>query len=101
MWRVPDLKFTVADLFCGAGGLSRGLGDAGLITVFAADYDDAAVETYRLNLGDHVHKYDLSKGPLIPAVDVVVGGPPCQGFSSAGMRKPGDGRNSLVRCLLT
>ena len=98
MLSMPDLKFTVADLFCGAGGLSLGLRDAGLMTVFAADWDDAAVETYRLNLGDHVHKCDLSNGPQVPIVDVVVGGPPCQGFSSAGMRKSGDGRNSLVRC---
>ncbi|HSW49403.1 MAG TPA: DNA cytosine methyltransferase, partial [Bryobacteraceae bacterium] len=60
---MADPKFTVADLFCGAGGLSLGLSDAGLVTVFAADWDDAAVETYRLNLGDHVQKCDLSNGP--------------------------------------
>jgi DNA (cytosine-5)-methyltransferase 1 len=95
--RRPDLKPTVADLFCGAGGLSLGLRDAGLDVLFAADWDDAAVETYQSNLGDHVHKSDLSIGPGVPAVDVVVGGPPCQGFSSAGMRRLGDGRNSLVR----
>ena len=63
---------------------------------WAADWDDGAIETYRRNLGDAVSKIDLAGDVEIAAVSVVAGGPPCQGFSSAGMRREGDGRNSLV-----
>ena len=89
-------NLTVTDLFCGAGGLSLGLKEAGFDVICAIDWDDAAIETYRANLGGHVLKRDLSRSLEIPRAAVVVGGPPCQGFSSAGMRKPGDARNSLV-----
>ena len=90
------MPLTVVDLFCGAGGLSLGFKAAGFTTLCAADWNDSAVETYKLNLGKHVLKQDLSAGfdPL-PA-SVLVGGPPCQGFSSAGLRRAGDKRNSLV-----
>ena len=88
--------FKVADLFCGAGGLSLGFRQAGFETVIAADLHDAAVETYRANLGRHAINHDLSHLISLPEADVIVGGPPCQGFSSAGMRKPGDARNTLV-----
>ena len=88
--------FTVADLFCGAGGLSLGFRDAGFSSVAAADWNDAAIETYRANLHEHAAKRDLSQPLALPNVDVIAGGPPCQGFSSAGLRKPGDARNTLV-----
>lgn len=88
--------FTVADLFCGAGGLSLGFQDAGFGVVAAADWNEAAVATYAANLGDHVVRHDLSQLLPLPTADVIAGGPPCQGFSSAGMRKNDDARNTLV-----
>lgn len=90
--------FTAADFFCGAGGLSLGLEAAGFSVLCAFDWDEAAVETHRTNLGNRVEQRDLFGLVETPPVDLVVGGPPCQGFSSAGMRKSGDDRNSLVSC---
>ncbi len=63
----------------------------------AVDSCAFAVETHRWNLGDHARDGDLGTGDLaFPAATVVAGGPPCQGFSSAGLRKRGDDRNTLV-----
>ena len=91
-------SFTVADFFCGAGGLSLGLEAAGFKVLCAFDWEKAAVETHRTNLGDRVAQRDLFELVETPLVDLVAGGPPCQGFSSAGMRKSSDDRNSLVSC---
>ncbi|HEY5314057.1 MAG TPA: DNA cytosine methyltransferase [Pirellulales bacterium] len=87
---------TVADLFCGAGGLSLGLVNAGFNPICAIDSFDAAVQTYRRNVEDHVRLEAITAETAIPIVDVITGGPPCQGFSSAGLRRTGDERNSLV-----
>jgi DNA (cytosine-5)-methyltransferase 1 len=88
--------FTVLDLFCGAGGLSLGFNSAGFQTLRAVDSNRAALETYSHNLGAHAEEHDLSSDVQLPAATVIVGGPPCQGFSSAGMRRIGDLRNSLI-----
>jgi DNA (cytosine-5)-methyltransferase 1 len=87
---------TVADLFCGAGGLGLGFHAQGFSIVWAADAFLPAVETYRRNIGDHVKEVKLDWDTALPPCDIIIGGPPCQGFSSAGMRKPGDARNTLV-----
>ena len=88
---------TVIDLFAGAGGLSLGFARAGFQLALALDNRTAAVETHRRNLGDHAQAMDLATNDLaLPPATVVVGGPPCQGFSSAGLRKCGDDRNTLV-----
>jgi len=87
---------TMLDLFCGSGGLSLGFQRAGFRVIAAYDNDEAAVETYRVNLGAHVTRCDLGQENGLPRARVVVGGPPCQGFSSAGLRRSGDVRNSLV-----
>ncbi|MCG8346265.1 MAG: DNA cytosine methyltransferase [Chloroflexales bacterium] len=89
---------TVLDLFCGAGGLPLGLARAGLTTVLAVDNNITALQTYSANLGGPVAEHDLSKEVSLPKTTVVVGGPPCQGFSSAGLRQSNDHRNSLVGC---
>jgi DNA (cytosine-5)-methyltransferase 1 len=89
---------SVVDLFCGAGGLSLGFRAAGFNVVWAADNNEAAVRTYRANLGDHVMCQPIAVDTDPPAVAVIAGGPPCQGFSSAGMRRLGDKRNTLVTC---
>jgi DNA (cytosine-5)-methyltransferase 1 len=89
---------TVVDLFCGAGGLSAGLIKAGFSILSAIDKDPVALTTYTKNLGDHTTCIDLSMHLHdLPKSTVIVGGPPCQGFSSAGMRHQSDERNSLVR----
>lgn len=98
MTAVP--KLTVLDLFCGAGGLSLGLARAGLTTILAVDNNKAALQTYSANFGSHIAELDLSKAVTLPETTVVVGGPPCQGFSSAGLRQRNDHRNSLVGCFV-
>lgn len=88
------------ELFCGAGGMSRGLMNAGFDVVGAFDHWPPAVETYRQNLGSHVNAADLSDLlSVIPEIiklkpDVVCGGPPCQDYSSAGRRQ--EGRNASM-----
>jgi DNA (cytosine-5)-methyltransferase 1 len=87
---------TVVDLFCGAGGLSLGLLESGLTPIHAVDLFRAAVETYEANIGDHVVCDEIDENSSFPDSNVIAGGPPCQGFSSAGKRRTGDPRNSLV-----
>ena len=89
---------TVLDLFCGAGGLSLGFKKAEFETVQAIDHNRAALDTYSRNIGNHAEEHDLDQEVALPPATVIVGGPPCQGFSSAGMRRNGDNRNSLVAC---
>jgi DNA (cytosine-5)-methyltransferase 1 len=82
------------DLFCGAGGLTQGFRDAGFDVTFAVDKDATAMATYRANHPDTT-TYLGSITELTPAqildlagghVDVVIGGPSCQGFSTAGRK---------------
>jgi DNA (cytosine-5)-methyltransferase 1 len=89
---------TVVDLFCGAGGMSLGFTQAGFRVVLAMDHSLPAVETYRANLHDHVVCGEITESTGLPPATVIVGGPPCQGFSSAGLRRAGDHRNTLVGC---
>lgn len=97
---------TCVDLFCGAGGFTEGLHAAGFRTTYAADFDVQAVATFSHNHPDVVAEVadvsDLS-GDRIRALsglgqadlDLLVGGPPCQGFSVAGLRLPHDPKNRL------
>ena len=90
-------KPTVIDFFAGAGGLSLGFARAGFQVEMAVDNCAVALETHRWNLGDHAQGLDLGGADLVfPSATVVAGGPPCQGFSSAGQRRRGDDRNTLV-----
>ena len=91
-------ELTVLDLFCGAGGLSLGFKNANFKTICAIDHNRAALDTYSKNIGDHAKARDLHGDTDLPEASVIIGGPPCQGFSSAGMRRNGDKRNSLVAC---
>ena len=101
-------NYKVVDLFCGAGGLSKGFLDAGYDVVLGIDYDDAALETFQKNHGSTTAmKLDLYnheniekivaflKERNIENLDVLVGGPPCQGFSYAGKMDINDKRNFL------
>lgn len=91
-------EFTFLDLFCGAGGLSLGFERSGFRCVGAADWNKVAVETYSESFTSHIQHLDLSYATAsdFPIADAVIGGPPCQGFSSAGMRQAEDVRNDLV-----
>lgn len=91
-------EFTVASLFCGAGGLDLGFRRAGFRTVWANDFDPDACATFKawspstdVVCGD-IGKVDAAS---VPDVDVMLGGFPCQGFSCAGPRKVSDPRNKL------
>lgn len=94
--RVNPTELTFVDLFAGAGGLSLGFSSSGFLPLAAYESWEPAVHTYRLNLGDHVRKTWINAEIDAPSATVITGGPPCQGFSSAGMRRPGDARNTLV-----
>lgn len=91
---------TVLDLFAGAGGISTGFGlTEGFRTVAAVEMDVAAAATYQQNHpGTQVYVgpiQDWLREAEVPQVDVVVGGPPCQGFSTLGKQDAEDVRNSL------
>lgn len=88
-------------LFSGAGGLDVGFKKAGFDILWANDFDKDACETYKINIGDHVHCGDISnlKSKIyerIQSIDIVFGGPPCQGFSVAGKMNPHDPRSQHI-----
>ncbi|MEM7600821.1 MAG: DNA cytosine methyltransferase, partial [Verrucomicrobiota bacterium] len=111
-----DQKPKYIDLFAGCGGLSTGLHAAGWKGVFAIEKNPSAFETLKANLVEKRSHFDwpawLAVEPwdieeiikersedlreLRGSVDLIVGGPPCQGFSTAGRREENDSRNSLV-----
>lgn len=101
-------------LFCGAGGCSLGFQKAGFEIIYASDFNKPAIETYKLNFPNTTSEVkdiceqdfnqilkdqSLKKGEL----DILIGGPPCQGFSTGGLKFWDDPRNQLlkqyVRCL--
>ena len=96
-------KYKLLDLFCGAGGLSCGFERNNFEVVKAIDFAPYAIETYNYNREDRVaevkdvkeidQEYIKKLGPI----DGIIGGPPCQGFSTAGDRIIDDERNVLYR----
>lgn len=109
------------DLFCGAGGCSEGLIQAGFHILFSSDISDMVEVTYRhrheqlgLIQGEntwferadirnltgedirrHIANLEIFEGKEIPDIDLMIGGPSCQGFSRAGRRDKSDPRNML------
>ena len=110
-------QFSYIDIFAGCGGLSLGLHNAGWQGLFAVEKNADAFKTLEYNLIEKVNHFlwpdwlpktshDINvvlkdyKEQLLGLqrkVDLVVGGPPCQGFSMAGRRKENDQRNNLVK----
>lgn len=117
MPRRTEKKIVFADAFAGCGGLSLGLMQAGLTGRFAVEHDKFAFSTLRTNLlaRDAAYRFSwprwLPKEPvsiidliddypdelsaMAGSIDLLVGGPPCQGFSAAGRRRHDDPRNKL------
>lgn len=115
-------KLVFGDAFAGCGGLSLGLLQAGLEGRFAIEHDKFAFATFRENLLSKHAKFKFSWPRWLPkepisigvllkdyrpeleslegTIDVLVGGPPCQGFSSAGRRRHDDPRNQLFASYL-
>ena len=100
------MRHNVLDLFCGAGGLSLGFKMAGFNIVGGIDFNQEAIDTHALNFKDGFHFCgDISTlddefilKNFEGRVDVIIGGPPCQGFSTANMQQKdieSDDRNKL------
>ena len=105
-------KYTVLDLFCGCGGLSKGFQDAGFNVALGIDVDDMALKSFAHNhdgaVAMNLDLFNLDNVEVIKSFfdekgikpDVLIGGPPCQGFSLAGPRQIDDSRNKLYRAMV-
>ncbi len=107
-------SFRLIDLFCGAGGLTLGFTEAFghcFQSVWANDSDPDAAATYNANFGDHslfgercvvgdIERLAADPTVYIPKADVVIGGPPCQGFSLLNRERARDSRKQLWRPFL-
>ena len=99
------MKINTIDLFAGCGGLSKGFLDAGYNVVLGVDNDDAALKTFAYNhCGAKPLNADLSNPETFDVIenmanheniDMIIAGPPCQGFSLTGPRNFDDSRNKL------
>jgi DNA (cytosine-5)-methyltransferase 1 len=101
-----DNPYLFMDLFCGAGGMTQGLFQAGFNPVASVEVNPIASATYQRNFPNCNHFFgeieqfspDLVLNQLNSSpVHLIVGGPPCQGFSVAGKRDPNDPRNRLFQ----
>lgn len=104
-----ETHYTVIDLFAGAGGFGLGfqLANKNFHLVCSLEIDDWAIDTLRANniqsqiiIHGDIRKYNTTEKilnicPTKP--DIIIGGPPCQGFSHAGKKDPSDPRNSLFK----
>jgi len=89
-----------AGLVLSGGGLTLGFKNAGFRTALAVEWDADACDTLRANITERVAQCAVEEIDLFPQADVVVGGPPCQGFSNLGERVPYDPRRQLWRQFL-
>lgn len=98
-------KINVIDMFCGCGGLSLGFIQSGYNVLLGIDNEESALNTFRENhngakginmdLFDDNFVYEIEKQIGDEKIDVIIGGPPCQGFSLTGSRDEDDERNKL------
>lgn len=100
------VKMKAIDLFCGVGGMSEGFEDADFKILMGNDIDKNMIEAFKFNhpkalaLCEDVSKIDTKKlikslGIKKEDIDLIIGGPPCQGFSTVGNRREDDPRNRL------
>lgn len=95
-WRVA----TMIDLFAGCGGMTQGFVEGGFTPVLAVEFNLHAAATYAANFGaEHTFYGDIATldEAQVPEADLVIGGPPCQGFSNLGSKDINDPRNQLWR----
>jgi DNA (cytosine-5)-methyltransferase 1 len=98
-------RFRLIDAFSGAGGMALGFSEHfshPFESVWANDFNNYCVETYNANFGSHCIPGDIvdilcDPSVTIPKADVVIGGPPCQGFSLLNKNREGDPRKQLWR----
>ena len=98
-------RFHLIDAFAGAGGMTLGFSKSfghAFDSVWANDFNEYCVETYNNNFGEHCLSGDIvdilnDSSVSIPQADVVIGGPPCQGFSLLNKNREGDPRKQLWR----
>ncbi len=97
-------KLTTISLFAGGGGMTLGMKKAGLKSLFATDIKPSAAATFKHNFpglpffeGDirRLTRVQLEESIGAQRVDLIIGGPPCQGFSTMGDQNPADARNGL------
>lgn len=97
-------SFSVVDVFCGAGGLSEGFRQAGFDVVLGLDWDEHACATHATNFPEsitwnrdvrEVTGREILRATRRRSIDVVIGGPNCQGVSERGHRDPKDARNQM------
>ena len=100
--------YRMIDMFCGAGGMALGFSERfghPFQSVWANDFNKECTETYNRNFGLHCVSGDIvdilaNPATIIPKADVVIGGPPCQGFSLLNKNRMGDPRKQLWRPFL-
>lgn len=110
MQQTNEKKLNVIDLFCGCGGASMGFIHAGFNVILGVDNDAAALNTFQANhYNSKILKGDLSAKETVEemkeligenSIDVIIAGPPCQGFSLTGPRNFDDERNKLYLAVI-
>ena len=88
---------SVIDLFAGCGGFSVGLKKSGFSHLLAVEWDSSCCETFRANISPRILQCAIQEVESFPHCDLLVGGPPCQGFSNLGEKVPNDPRRQLWR----
>lgn len=97
------MAYKLIDLFCGAGGMTLGFTDprfgGGFRSILAVDNEQSAIDTFNRNFGNHGRCEDIEQfletSAQFPEADVVIGGPPCQGFSLLNKGRENDIRRAL------
>lgn len=104
LWQFPATPYYAVGLFTGCGGLELGFRAAGFRFVVSSDFDADACTTFRQNSDSPIVEGDITSDEVkdrilelarTHKIDIIIGGPPCQGFSSSGKLMPDDPRNKM------